>query len=114
MAGKLTCVNIEVSKPLGEDGGAILCSDVEWKTEGVTNAQYRKFPDGTVELRVKHTTTGTLPAGYIPNASIFMPFVNFLDWSQGLVQVNDAGVITLLNCTATTGDWSVYRFYAGA
>ena len=63
MAGKITCVNIETTQASAIPGGAITGPDKTWKTAGVHGCKYRKFPDGTVEVR---TVVGTNPSGKLP------------------------------------------------
>ena len=74
MAGKLTCVNIEVTQAAATVAPAIAGADTTWKT--ATGIKYRKFPDGTVEVRLTTSLsqgnfTGAMAAGYRPSDTLY-------------------------------------------
>lgn len=117
MAGKLTCVNIEVTQPSSVAGGSIVGPDSSWNTTMLTGAKVRKFPDGTVEVVVTgNPVTGSLNTGYqiLGDNRFAAPIAGQTEMGHVVLSHSD---FTFFDSTGKSADpyiGSIYRFYADA
>ena len=114
MAGKLTCVNIEVTQADAVAGGAIVGpSGTAWLNTGVSNCKYKKFPDGTIELRTLgngSSPSGTLPAEYRPATTIrFAASAVENTGVNGILQIGSDG--TFLTAAMDHTVVQTFRYY---
>jgi hypothetical protein len=122
LQGHISGVTVSGTKPTQDAGGAILGGDTAWRSDGVNGFEYRKLPDGTVELRCTSSVqfSGTLPVGYYDDHNVEMVTVGTSSSQLAVVTVwgtvmgPDAGQVTGFGVGGgNVAQYSRVRFYAG-